>query len=94
MSFNARDFLQSLYADAADAPMAQGGDTQTVTAEHVAGVFAVELTPDDLPWDWRIEWEERAAIREYDGGQAREHAEAEALREVVEMMHRKKQDSA
>ena len=42
--------------------------------------------PDDLPPDWRIEWEERAAIREYDGGQAREHAEAEALQEIVERM--------
>lgn len=44
------------------------------------------LMPSDLPADWRIEWEERAAIREYDGGQAREHAEAEALREIVERM--------
>lgn len=44
------------------------------------------ITPEDLPWDWRIEWLERAAIREIDGGQAREHAEAEALREVVQRM--------
>lgn len=43
-------------------------------------------SPGDLPPDWRIEWEERAAIREYDGGQAREHAEAEALREIIERM--------
>ncbi len=42
--------------------------------------------PADLSPDWRIEWEERAAIREYEGGQAREHAEAEALREIVERM--------
>ena len=28
----------------------------------------------------------RAAIREFDGGQAREHAEAEALQEVVQRM--------
>ena len=40
----------------------------------------------DLPADWRIEWEERAAVREYDGGQCREHAEAEALAEIVERM--------
>lgn len=44
------------------------------------------VSPADLPGDWRLEWEERAAIREYDGGQAREHAEAEALREIVERM--------
>lgn len=46
----------------------------------------LRLTPADLSPDWRIEWEERAAIREYDGGQAREHAEAEALREIIDRM--------
>ena len=40
-------------------------------------------TPGDLPADWWLEWEERAAIREYDGGQAREHAEAEAFDEIL-----------
>ncbi len=45
-----------------------------------------ETRPEDLPEPWRELYEERAAIREYDGGQAREHAEAEALREVVERM--------
>ncbi|MGB2986942.1 MAG: hypothetical protein WBE26_13805 [Phycisphaerae bacterium] len=45
-----------------------------------------EITPADLPADWRIEWEERAAVREYEGGQAREHAEAETLRGIVERM--------
>jgi hypothetical protein len=44
------------------------------------------ITPNDLPSDWRVEFEERAAIREYEGRQAREHAEAEALREVVARM--------
>lgn len=43
------------------------------------------LTPAKLPEDWREVYEERAAIREFDGGQTREHAEAEALREAVEM---------
>ena len=42
-----------------------------------------QTTVADLPVDWRLEFEERAAIREFDGGQAREHAEAEALREIV-----------
>ena len=44
------------------------------------------ITLHDLPLDWKIEWLERAAIREFDGGQARGHAEAEALLEVVERM--------
>lgn len=43
--------------------------------------------PWDLPADWRLEFEERAAIREYEGGQAREHAEAEAFGEIVRRMH-------
>ena len=45
-----------------------------------------EITPADLPGDWRVEWEERAAIREHEGGQAREHAEAEALSEILTRM--------
>ena len=44
------------------------------------------LAPDDLPGDWRVDWEERAAIREYEGGQTREHAEAEAFNEVLYRM--------
>ena len=43
-------------------------------------------TPDDLPSDWRCEFEERAAIREHDGGQVREHAEAEAFHEILARM--------
>jgi hypothetical protein len=38
--------------------------------------------PEDLPPDWRVEWEERAAVLEYDGGQPRERAEALALTEI------------
>jgi hypothetical protein len=37
---------------------------------------------EGLPMDWRIEYEERAAILEYDGGLTREEAEAQALREI------------
>lgn len=44
------------------------------------------LTVADLTPEWRLEFEERAAIREYDGGQAREHAEAEALKEILAKM--------
>ena len=51
---------------------------------QAAGSF--ELQPGVLPADWRVEWEERAAIREYEGGQAREHAEAEAFTEILARM--------
>lgn len=61
---------------------------------HKAGLLTIlgtppgveRITPAELPSDWRIEWEERAAIREFDGGQAREHAEAEALTEILARM--------
>ena len=39
---------------------------------------------DDLPMDWRIEFEERAAILEYDGGLSRAEADSQALREIAE----------
>ena len=41
------------------------------------------ITPDELPPVWREFYEHRAAIREFDGGQAREHAEAEAFKETI-----------
>jgi hypothetical protein len=44
------------------------------------------LTPADLPGDWYLEWDERAAIMEIDGGLPREQAEALALTEVVARM--------
>lgn len=51
----------------------------------VASIPAI-LSADDLPADWRIEFEERAAIREYDGNQPREDAEREALKEILARM--------
>ncbi|MBI5289567.1 MAG: hypothetical protein HY873_11410 [Chloroflexi bacterium] len=44
------------------------------------------LCPADLPQAWRERYEERAAIREFEGGQAREHAEAGALKEILQRM--------
>ena len=41
-------------------------------------------TPDDLSDNWRDEYEERAAILEYDGGLNREGAEVQARREIFE----------
>lgn len=40
----------------------------------------------DLPPDWQFEWDERAAILEFEGGLPRERAEAFALRDVVARM--------
>ncbi|KPL25345.1 MAG: hypothetical protein AMJ75_01320 [Phycisphaerae bacterium SM1_79] len=43
--------------------------------------------PYDLPMDWRIEFEERAAILEYDGRLTREMAEKQALQEILIRMN-------
>jgi len=47
---------------------------------------AAEPTPADLPTEWFLEWDERAAIMEYDGGLPRERAEHFALLDVLERM--------
>ena len=76
--YDAVAFLQSLTATGARfrAPCALDED-------DLSFGFA---QPDDLPEDWYEEWGERAAIREFDGGQAKEHAEAEAFTEILARM--------
>jgi hypothetical protein len=49
---------------------------------------ALGIGPDDLDPDWRVEWEERAAIMEYDGKLPRERAEALALVDILGRMKR------
>ena len=44
--------------------------------------------PDDLSMDWRIDFEERAAILQYDGGFSRDEADQQALQEICERMKR------
>ena len=52
-----------------------------------------DFGPDDLPGDWRVEFEERAAIKEYDGGLPRELAEAEALAKIVTQIRNRPPDA-
>lgn len=47
-------------------------------------VSPLPKSPTDLPMDWRIDWEERAAILEYDGGLSREEADKRAFTEIVD----------
>ena len=46
------------------------------------------LIPADLPPDWHLAWDERAAIMEYDGGLPRERAEFLALADILDQMRR------
>ncbi|MBA4063441.1 MAG: hypothetical protein C0501_06965 [Isosphaera sp.] len=45
-------------------------------------------TPADLPSEWYLVWDERAAIMEFDGGATRERAEHFALLDVIGQMRR------
>lgn len=56
------------------------------TADGPQGAATAEIRPQDLPLRWRVEWEERAAVREYCGGMPRADAEAAALAEIVRLM--------
>lgn len=47
----------------------------------------------ELTMDWRIEYEERAAVLEYDGGLSRNEAEAHALIEIKHRMQLWRKDS-
>lgn len=70
--FDAAGFLAALFAEPAE--------------EFEQVLTQPALTPEELSAPWREMFEERVAIREHDGGQAREHAEAEALAEVLDAM--------
>ena len=52
------------------------------------GVTSVDMTADQLPVDWHLLWDERAAIMEYEGGLPRERAEAQALSDILNQMRR------
>ena len=66
------------------------GSTKTSALDYLrVAKFLDILIPSDLdrwPMDWRIEYEERAAILEYDGGLSRAEADRQALREIQERM--------
>lgn len=61
-------------------------ESVVVTATTTADVGDVISSPGDLDMDWRIEFEERAAILQYDGGLTRHEAETKALIEIKERM--------
>ncbi|MHC4346600.1 MAG: hypothetical protein ACYSUP_18180 [Planctomycetota bacterium] len=61
---------------------------ELVESAVTADIGAVISSPGDLPVDWRIEFEERAAILEYDGGLSRKDADKQALQEILERLNR------
>lgn len=50
--------------------------------------MASPRTPSDLSPEWRVLWEERAAIMEFDAGLTRERAEEAAFQDILRVMRR------
>ena len=84
MAYDAVAFLERLFGLPAETATDDGRGIVAVTENTRPGI----VSPDDLPGDWRVDWEERAAIMEYDGGLPRERAEALALDIIVRQMRR------
>ena len=93
MRFDATKFLGGLFEGNGPELLLPSPTERTTTAidppTMLVGPCNEQIDPTDwmgLPGDWRLDFEERAAIREYDGGQSREHAEAGALAEIIAAM--------
>jgi hypothetical protein len=74
MTYDALMFLTGLFRENPPADTPVDGEAET--------------TVKDLPIDWWLLWDERAAIMEYDGGLSRERAETEALADTLRAMRR------
>jgi hypothetical protein len=62
--------------------------TPTAPGVRTVPVCGPDLRVEDLDPEWRVEWEERAAIMEFEGGLPRERAEAGALSDIAARIRR------
>ena len=78
MKFDAAEFLDGLFR------------SSTTEDDYRAATIRRRLIairkPTDLPPEWWVAWDERAAIMEYEGNRPREEAEARALDEIIRNM--------
>jgi hypothetical protein len=64
-------------------------------AEFLDSLFQpADPTPADLPAEWRVRWEERAGIVQFDGGLPRELAEHMALHDIANQRNARPQERA
>jgi hypothetical protein len=61
-------------------------ENKTLVHDALLAEAGLHTTPADLPADWHLAWDERAAIMEYDGGLPREQAEARALTDILRII--------
>lgn len=94
MYYNVAAFLQALYtppSDTVDKPMPaavvdERDNIEPATDTTTRQVVCLAARPDDLPADWWLEWDERAAIMEHHGGLLKERAETLALNDILDRM--------
>jgi hypothetical protein len=70
------------YLELARLALAQINAKASPAAQQIESVDSAVVSPDELPAEWCLQYEERAAIIEYDGHMPREHAELVALKSV------------
>ena len=92
MRYDAVTFLESLFREPGGAPPA-GDGTAHALRSHSLPTPNADIRVEDLDPEWRVEWEERAAIMEYGGNLPRERAEAEALKDSLEQMRQTERGS-
>jgi hypothetical protein len=89
MKYDAVAFLEGLFRHPGGGPDVDADVRPGVGVGVVAkGRADPPVTVVDLPPDWHLLWDERAAIMEYDGGLSRERAEALALVDILDQMRR------
>ncbi len=76
---NVRAKLSSLSAKS------PGGGSLGANCQEPKSLPSLSYFPWTWPKEWRMEWKERAAIMEHDGGLTKPKAEAEAMKIVREM---------
>ena len=81
MKYDAVAFLEGLFRHPGGAPDLEDGMVAEPRTDRAVTIV-------DLPAEWHLLWDERAAIMEYDGGMPRERAEALALGDILDQMRR------
>ncbi len=93
MAYDAKTFLESLYSDpigSAEANSLPDPPVGSAPCAPCAPALSVDeyedLTPDDLPEDWRFHYLERVALMQPDENPVLEHIESAAFSDTLRVM--------